>query len=394
VKLLCLLFSIRFAVSDQVLVFDMRNCVGLLWTLEETKFPTANNVDAKVKLFYCLRIKNVAHLIAIPSNQKCFIPHPRFSPGTRQGSEVGTLPYKPLKQCHISYPAIGLLLPARATSDDIVHRDERIKLWLVPASHVLYYYRLCCSFCLVIMATDAKTRSIDRWRHDVANSAQPMVVPSSDRAFRRGAAEPAQVLVDDGYEVRTVRAPSSIGRSVRRSQPRPTVRLARRASSYDGDRYSRRNSVARSPTRTIVVPTTSGKRSSLKQRTIVQELPSTTSTATTNQPRSTIWTSILPSSRSGRSRTVTYDKPRAYSRSPPRRRYVSTRTSEPDYVERAPRPRRAVSRVVEKRRGSLDMEERMRLLAIRDKFREEVDRARRWQDGPIRYRDYDRRLVR
>jgi hypothetical protein len=244
------------------------------------------------------------------------------------------------------------------------------------------------------MATDSKTRSIDRWRHDVANSAQPMIIPSNDRAYRRGAAEPAEVLVDDGYEVKTVRAPSSVGRSVRRSRPRPTVRLARRASSYDGDGYSRKKSVARSPTRTAVAPTTSGKRSSLHPRTTVRELPSTTSTTATSKPRSTIWTTFVPSSRNSRSRTVTYEKPRAYSRSPPRRRYVSTRTSEPDYDERSPRPRRAVSRVVEKRRGSLDMEERMRLLAIRDKFRDEVDRARRWQRSPVRYVEYDRRPVR
>jgi hypothetical protein len=241
---------------------------------------------------------------------------------------------------------------------------------------------------------DAKTRSIDRWRHDVANSSQPVIIPSNDRAYRRGAAEPAEVLVDDGYEVRTIRAPSSVGQSVRRSQQRPTVRLARRASSYDGDQYSRRKSVAKSPTRTIVVPATSGKRSSLHPRTVVRELPSTTTATTTSKPRSTLWTSILPSSRSSRSRTVTYEKPRAYSRSPPRRRYASTRTSEPEYVERSTRPRRAVSRVVENRRGSLDVEDRMRLLAIRDKFREEVDRARRWQDSPVRYREYDRRLVR
>jgi hypothetical protein len=247
-----------------------------------------------------------------------------------------------------------------------------------------------------------------------------MVIPSNDRAYRRGAAEPSQVLVDDGFDVRTVRAPSSIGRSVRKTRPRPAIQLARRASSYDGDRYSRRKSVARSPTRSYN-PTTSGRRSSVQPRHTVKTLPSTKttvreqpstrtyvkelpptrtyvrelpSTTTSSKPRSTIWSSLLPPSRNSRSRTVTYEKPRAYSRSPPRRRYASTRTSEPDIVERSSRPRRGTSRVVETRRGSLDVDDRMRLLAIRDKFRDEVDRARRWQEPPIRYRDYDRRLVR
>jgi len=241
------------------------------------------------------------------------------------------------------------------------------------------------------MAFDSKTRSIDRWRRDVANSAQPMVIPSNDREYRRGAPEPAQVLVDDGFEVRTVRAPSSVGwRSTRKPQPRP-VRLARRASSYDGDQYSRRKSVARSPTRTTVLPSTSGKRSSYQTKTTVRELapPPTT----TSKPRSTIWTSIIPASRSSRGRTVIYEKPRAYSRSPPRRRSVYMRSSEPDFVERSSKPRRAVSRREENRRGSMDVEERMRLLEIRDKFREEVDRARRWQEEPVRYRTYSRRLA-
>jgi hypothetical protein len=260
------------------------------------------------------------------------------------------------------------------------------------------------------MSSDAKTRSIDRWRREVANSAQPMIIPSNDRAYRRGAAEPSEVLVDDGFEVRTVRAPSSIGRSVRKSRPRPAIQLARRASSYDGDRSSRRKSVARSPTRTYN-PTTSGRRSSIQPRTTVKTLPSTRntvrelpstrtyvrelpSTTTSSKPQSSLWTSLLPSTRGSRSRTVTYEKPRAYSPSPPRRRYVYKRTSEPDIVERSSRPRRGASRVVETRRGSLDVDDRMRLLAIRDKFRDEVDRARRWQDGPIRYKDYDRRVAR
>jgi hypothetical protein len=243
------------------------------------------------------------------------------------------------------------------------------------------------------MATDSKTRSIDRWRREVANSATPMIIPSYDKAYRRGAPEPAQVLVDDGFEVKTVRAPSSVGwRSTRKSQPRP-VRLARRASSYDGDRYSRRESAAKSPTRTYVAPTTSGKRSSLHPRTTVRELPSTTTTTTTSRPRSSVWTSIIPSSRSSRSRTVVYEKPRAYSRSPPRRRSVYMRSSEPDVTEHSTKPRRTVSRR-ETRRGSMDVAERMRLLEIRDRFREEVDRARRWPDQPVRYVEYERRPLR
>lgn len=260
------------------------------------------------------------------------------------------------------------------------------------------------------MAYDSsKVRSIDRWRRDVANAAEPVVVPSDDRSFRRGH-EPAQVLVADGLD-KYVPSPSTVDYRSARKTAQPRVRMVRRASSYDGD-YSRRRST-RSPTKTIVAASgrTSGGRRSSIHRTSVRRERDPLPRARSPQPRSptkprqqnSIWSALLPSSRTSRSRAVVYDESpprRRYTRSPPTvRRYVSTRISEPD---RGPERRvsssqpRRVSTRKEVRRDSLDVDERMRLLDIRDRFREEVDRAKRWQsvERPRRRREYDRRSMR
>ena len=238
------------------------------------------------------------------------------------------------------------------------------------------------------MAYDTKTSAIDRWRREVASAAEPVVVPSYDRGFRRGAPEPAQVLIDDGLDNRTSHAPSSVGRrSTRKSQPR-LVRLIRRASSDHGGHSRRR--VASSPVRTLAAPTESTRRASMRPKSTIKDYPTTTTREI--NPQSATGTSLLPSTRSSRSRTIVYEKPRRYSPSPSRR-YLSSRTSEPNVTSYSSRPRRHVSRK-EPRRGSVDLAERMRLLDIRDRFREDVERARRWQDPPRRYMDYDRRSTR
>jgi hypothetical protein len=260
------------------------------------------------------------------------------------------------------------------------------------------------------MAYDSsKVRSIDRWRRDVAQAAEPVVIPSDDRSFRKGY-EPAQVLIADGMD-KYVPSPSTVDYQSARKTAQPRVRMVRRASSYDGD-HSRRRS-RRSPTRTVGAPTTrtsGGRRSSFQPTSVLRErdLPPrvrspTTRSRTQSKPQTSLWSTLLPSSRSSRSRTIVYDTPpprRRYTRSPPApRRYVSTRISEPDRGRdrrgSASQPRRVVSRK-ETRRDSLDVDERMRLLDIRDRFREEVDRARRWQsvERPRRTREYDRRSAR
>ncbi|KAF2433783.1 hypothetical protein EJ08DRAFT_657913 [Tothia fuscella] len=258
------------------------------------------------------------------------------------------------------------------------------------------------------MSYDSKLRSIDRWRHDVAKSAEVVVVPAGDSQFRRGY-QPQEVLVSDALD-KYVPSPSTVDyNSARKSSKYPSrMRVVRRPSSdYGGG--SRRKST-RSPTRTVgasMSRISGSRRASLRPTSVIREQsPPPPSRSRTTKTQPSLWSSILPSARSSRARTIIYQDPplpRRYTRSPsppPTRRYASTRISEPDRSRRASHSYQPLKRTVsrkETRRDSLDVDQRMRLLDIRDRFRDEVDRARRYQsvERPLpRRRDYDRRSVR
>jgi len=271
-------------------------------------------------------------------------------------------------------------------------------------------FRNLISRLLSNMSWEDQKRSIDRWRLDVADAAEPVPSLSDERSFRRGGPAPSLVHADDRLSVgrfgdqRDYRSSREEPRVVRRRT------LVRRPSSYHGG-YSRQKESVRSPTQTKVEATLPSRRSSSHRKTSRDEpAPSRSSRAlTTRQPPSTLLTSLLPSTRSSRSRTVTYEKPTyersRYEKSRTRAaspRYTVTRAPEPEAVRYASRPKSAYEAqphtVIVARKGkrssSMDVEERMRLLAVRDRFREEVERARDWRSRPDRHREYDRRSVR
>jgi hypothetical protein len=268
-------------------------------------------------------------------------------------------------------------------------------------------------------------RSIDNWRKDVAYSAQPIVVPTRDASFRRGVPAPIEVSVDDGQSFKSgPRSVSVRAYQTRAEEPRVIRRrtLIRRPSSDHGG-YSRRRPEARSPsrTRTIVERITPSRRSSSHHhQRVVREVerddppPRRSSRAPTRPPPSSFLNTFLPSTRSTRSRTVTYDRAPSYERSSydkPRTRdlsprYRTARDPEPEAIRYKVRPKSvytsqpqpATGSRKSKRSGSVDIDDRMRLLSVRDRFREEVERARDWRgvrpEPPQRYREYDRRSMR
>lgn len=266
-------------------------------------------------------------------------------------------------------------------------------------------------------------RSIDNWRQDVAHSAQPVVIPTRDPSFRKGVPAPIEVSVDDGVSFKS--GPRSV--SVREYHPREEARivrrrpLARRPSSDHGGYSRARRPEARSPSRTIVERAPPRRRSSSHHHRVevVREEPSPprrSSRAPTKPPPSSFLNSFFPSTtRSSRSRAATYEKAPSYEKityERPRHRDVSpryrtARDPEPEDIRYRVRPKSVYSSqqpVVGSRKssamrsGSVDINDRMRLLAVRDRFRDEIDRARGdWRTArpePQRYREYDRRSVR
>jgi len=264
------------------------------------------------------------------------------------------------------------------------------------------------------MSWAEQKRSIDRWREDVAYAADPIIIATNGPAFRRGVPAPDPVIVDSAPSVRSAAKPVSV-RAYRPNGDEPTIirrrTLGRRPSSDHGG-YSRKGVSARSPTRTIVETTAPIRRSSLHHPRIAREEPppSRSTRTQTRAPLSSLRTSLLPSTQSSRSRTVTYERP-GYERSSydtPRARAISPRYStardpEPEVVRYKSRPRSVYSSkqqpVISSREvarsGSVEINDRMRLLGIRDRFRDEVDKARDWRRGrPERYRESDRRSAR
>lgn len=226
------------------------------------------------------------------------------------------------------------------------------------------------------------TNRIERWRLDVAASAAPVVIRANDRSFRKGVPAPEQVHVDDGMSFKSATV---------KSAGRPRV-MERRASSDHGG-HSRRS--RRSPPRTRYDRRDDYDRYSKRDDRDRYEYSS--------KPSTSIWSSLLPSSRSNRSRAVTYE------RKPSPRRSITPdykpRRPEPEVTVYSTRPRsvyapaRAPARsgtVKSSRRDSVGVDERMRLLDIRDRFRDEIHKARNWQGAstrtaPTRGREYDRR---
>lgn len=282
------------------------------------------------------------------------------------------------------------------------------------------------SFTLAEQESWAKQkRSIDNWRQDVAYLAQPIVIPTRNPAFQRGVPAPIEVSVDDGTSFKS--GPRSV--SVREYQSRPeeprVVRrrtLVRRPSSDHGGYSRTRRSEARSPSRTRVIVERAAprRRSSSHHHDRVEvmreeSLPRRSIRAPTKPPPSSFLNSFFPSTRSTRSRTATYENPPSYERSSYERqrtrdispRYRTARDLEPDVIRHRPRPKSVYSpqqqpavgsRQSTMRSGSVDINERMKLLAVRDRFRDEIDRARgEWRGArpeQQRYREYDRRTVR
>jgi hypothetical protein len=100
---------------------------------------------------------------------------------------------------------------------------------------------------------------------------------------------------------------------------------------------------------------------------------------------------------------VTYERPikrgmspeYAYRKHEPEVTVYSSRPKSHHAPARAPRKEYVVSRSGAKggsRRDSFALDDRMRLLDIRDRFREEVEKAKQWHPSrPSRRREYDRR---
>lgn len=271
------------------------------------------------------------------------------------------------------------------------------------------------------MSWAEQKRSIDKWRKDVAYSAQPVIIPTRDPSFRRGAPAPVEVTVDDEPSFKSgPRSVSAREYQTRVEEPRIIRRrtLVRRPSSDNGG-YSRRRSEARSPsrTRTIVERIAPSRRSSSHHPPrIVREVmredppPRILSRAPTRPSPTSFLNSLFPSNRSTRSRAATYDRPPSYERvsyerprtREPSPRYSSARDPEPEHIRYKLRPKSvyssqpqpAVDSRKSMRSGSVDINDRMRLLAVRDRFRDEADRARDWRGVRPGYREYDRRSVR
>lgn len=267
-----------------------------------------------------------------------------------------------------------------------------------------------------------RKQSIDNWRKEVAYSAQPVVIPTRDPSFRKGVPAPIEVSVDDGTSFKS--GPRSV--SVRDHHPREEQRiirrrqLVRRPSSDHGGYPRARRSEARSPSRTIVERAAPRRRSSSHHHRVevVREepsLPRRTNRAPTKPPPSSFLNSFIPSTaRGSRSRAATYEKPLGFEKMTydrPRHRDVSpryrtARDPESEHVRHKTRSKSVytsqqpvvVTRKSSRRSGSVDINDRMRLLAIRDRFRDEVDRARGdWGSARpehSRYREYERRSVR
>ena len=232
---------------------------------------------------------------------------------------------------------------------------------------------------------------MDAWRRDVADSAAPVVIRSNDRAFRNGVPAPVQIHADDGLEeLKSNRATSSYDYNPMRSSQRP--RRNTRRSSSDYGRPTRRSSLRPSSRAAGDGYSRHPEYDSYRRRG-------------SSSKGASIWSSLFPTTRQSRDRTVRDDRRTRRTLSPeyvytrdepgvtvyqsrPKSQYAPARASPKEYVVN----RSGTTKSSRSRRDSFDVDNRMRLLDIRDRFREEVDRARQWQAAkPPRRREYDRR---
>jgi hypothetical protein len=118
-----------------------------------------------------------------------------------------------------------------------------------------------------------------------------------------------------------------------------------------------------------------------------------------------IWSSLLPTRRNSRNQAPTYDRSVRRTMSPeyvyerggpditvyssrPKSQYASPRAPRKEYVVQ----RSGTTKSSRSRRDSFGVENRLKLLDLRDRVREEVERAKQWHPAaPVRRRDYDRR---
>lgn len=266
------------------------------------------------------------------------------------------------------------------------------------------------------------------------NSSQPVVIPTRGSSFRKGLPAPIEVAVDDGMSFKSGPRSVSVRDHRPRAEPRITSRrqLVRRPSSDYGGYSRARRSEARSPTRNTFEKAAPRRRSSSHHHRVevVRETPSPSShhhrvevvreppspprrssRVPTKPPPSSFFNSFLPATtRTSRSRAATYEKPSSYEKityEQPRHRditprYRTTRDPEPEDIRYKARSKSVhlsqqpvvVSRKTSRRSGSVDISDRMRLLAVRDRFRDEVDRLGSARPESQRYREYGRRSVR
>lgn len=229
---------------------------------------------------------------------------------------------------------------------------------------------------------------MDAWRRDVADSASPVVIRRDDRAFRDGMPAPVQLHMDDGLGFKSNKTSTYDYEPTYSRRPKHTTR---RSSSDHG--YPRRSSLR---TSSKVAPDYSYSKPSKYDS--YERRPSS------SKQGASIWSALFPSSRESRKRAMTNDRPLRRTRSPeyvyerepevtvyshrPKSQYASPRAPRKEYVVN----RSGTTKSSRSRRDSFGVDDRMRLLDIRDRVRDEVERAKEWREPkPRRRRDYDRR---
>jgi hypothetical protein len=238
--------------------------------------------------------------------------------------------------------------------------------------------------------TPAEERRVDAWRKDVADRAAPVVIRRDDRAFRAGVPAPVQTYVDDGLEFKRSRNDSAFDYEPSYDSRRP--RHNARRSSSDHGYIPRRNSVRTS--------SRAGPDAYSRPRNYESYDRRGSSTK-----GASIWSSLLPARRNSRSLAPTHDRPPLRTRSPeyvyeggqpditvyssrPKSQYAPPRAPRKEYVVQ----RSGTTKSNRSRRDSFGVENRMRLLDLRDRVRDEVERMKTWQAPvPTRRHDYDRR---
>ncbi|KIW02936.1 uncharacterized protein PV09_05982 [Verruconis gallopava] len=135
-----------------------------------------------------------------------------------------------------------------------------------------------------------------------------------------------------------------------------------------------------------------------QQQIGIQDPNTTTDTTDTTDTRDMIDESQSKARRYGRPSRRDYSPEDTYRRDRPDVTVYSSRPRSHHAPARSPRKEYIVTRSgttkTRSRKDSLSIDERMRLLDIRDRFRDEVEKVKQWQPSTRSYRprrDYDRR---